>query len=61
MHWSAFWNAYWTQWFVGNVLPPSLWTLVGIGLAHVNMRKHVSAKHEELKAHVSSELKKGSA
>lgn len=30
----TWWGAGVTQYFVQNVLPPSLWTLVGIALAH---------------------------
>lgn len=40
----TWWDTWVTQYFVQNVLPPSLWTLVGIGLAHARqMAAHRSA------------------
>jgi hypothetical protein len=50
VHW---WDTYWGQWVAGNVLPPSLWTLVGIAIAHLQLHRKLDAHHEALKQHVT--------
>ena len=35
-----------------NMWAPSMWTLFGIGLSHVHLKRHVDKKHAELHAHV---------
>lgn len=56
-------TAYWTQWFIQNVLPPSAWTLAGIAASHWAHRRRARAQHaeqlaqrsghhEDLKAHI---------
>jgi hypothetical protein len=50
------WQDYWVQFVVGNVLPPSLWTLLGITVAYVRMHRHVTAQHEATTAHVEGIL-----
>lgn len=47
------WNTYWGQWVSQNVLPPSLWTLLGIGIAHLQLHKKLDAHHEDMKQHVT--------
>lgn len=55
----ATWDTYWSQYAVQNVLPPSVWTLVGIGLAHLQLHKKLDAQHEDMKKHVSREAGNG--
>jgi hypothetical protein len=53
---SGTWTSYWVQFTVQNVLPFSLWTLLAIGIAHVRIRRHVTAQHEATASHVESIL-----
>lgn len=54
------WDTYWAQWVAQNVLPPSVWTLLGVGLAHLHTHRKLdaqnadaAARHEDLKQHVT--------
>lgn len=53
------WQSYWVQWLVGNVLPPSFWTLLGIGIAHLQLHRKLDAHHEDMKQHISQEASNG--
>lgn len=46
----ALWDSLWP-----NMIAPSLWTLLGIGIAHVRTHRKLDAHHEDLKQHVSQE------
>ena len=43
------WQAVWP-----NMVAPSLWTLLGIGLSHLHTHRKLNAHHEALKAHVTA-------
>lgn len=43
-------HLYFAMW--SNMWAPSMWTLLGIGLSHLHLRRHVNRKHEELKDHM---------
>lgn len=56
-------SSYWAQWIIQNVLPPSLWTLLGLAVSYGAHRQRARAHHaeqlaqrqqhhEDLKAHV---------
>lgn len=47
------WQSYWMQWVVGNVLPPSFWTLLGIGVAHLHLNRKLDRHHAAMKQHVT--------
>jgi hypothetical protein len=47
------WDSYWAQYVAQNMLPPSVWTLVGIVIAHVRLHAKLDEHHEDMKAHVS--------
>jgi hypothetical protein len=51
-------NAVW-QYVLQNVLPPSFWTLVGLGLGYVRTHRKLDAQHEALKQHVTQEVRNG--
>lgn len=55
LHWlnQDLWGPMWP-----NVFAPGAWTLLGIGLAHWRTRVHLARHHEELKAHVTKELRR---
>lgn len=53
------WHTYWAQYVATNVLPPSLWTLVGIAIAHLQLHRKLDAHHEDMKQHVSQEVSNG--
>jgi hypothetical protein len=55
----ASWDTYWSQYVVNNVFPPSLWTLLGIGIAHVRTHRKLDAQHEAMKQHVTRETSNG--
>lgn len=44
----------WEWWgaMYGNVFAISIWTVVLFGWHHLRLKKHINAKHDELKAHV---------
>lgn len=44
MHWLSW--LYSSMW--SNMWAPSMWTLFGIGLSHVHLKRHVNRKHAEL-------------
>lgn len=46
----TWWPTYAVQYVVQNVLPPSLWTLTGIGLAHWRQMAAHRAAHAEARA-----------
>jgi hypothetical protein len=46
------WASYWVQYVVQNVMPPSFWTLVGIGLAQWHTHRKLNRHHAEMKEHV---------
>ena len=48
------WDTYWSQYVATNVLPPSLWTLVGIFIAHLRLHAKLDANHEDMKQHVTA-------
>ena len=48
------WDTYWGQWVGSNVLPPSVWTLVGIAVAHLRLHAKIDANHEDMKQHVTA-------
>ncbi len=41
------WSAMWP-----NIFAPSAFTLAGVALSHIHLRRHVNRKHEELKSHI---------
>lgn len=55
---SAWWHTYWVQYVAQNMLPPSVWTLLGIGLAHLHTHRKLDRHHEDMKKHVSQEAAK---
>lgn len=48
------WHTYWAQYVVQNVLPPSLWTLVGLAIAHLRLHAKLDGHHEDMKQHVTT-------
>lgn len=48
------WHSYWSQYVAQNVLPPSLWTLVGIAVAQLRLHAKLDAHHEDMKQHVTA-------
>lgn len=49
MHWAAhLWQAMWP-----NAFAPSVFSLLGIGLHHVALRRQAARLHEETRAHVT--------
>lgn len=40
-------SSYWAQWFIQNVLPPSLWTLAGIVIGHLRAERRARVRHAE--------------
>lgn len=56
LHWLnvEIWGPIWP-----NMVAPSIWTLVGIGLSHVHMTRHSAKRHEELKDHITKTLGSG--
>jgi hypothetical protein len=46
-------NAAW-QYVLQNVLPPSFWTLLGLGLAHIRTHRKLDAQHEAMRQHVTA-------
>lgn len=62
----ATWDTTASQYVINNVLPPSVWTLVGIGIAHVRTHRKLDAQdrkldaqHEAMKQHVTQEASHG--
>lgn len=51
---AAGWHGYWQQYVATNVLPPSLWTLVGLAIAHLQLHRKLDANHEDMKQHVTA-------
>lgn len=49
---AAWWHSAWAYVW-DNVLPPSAWTLVGIGLSHWHLTRRQDAHHADLKQHVT--------
>lgn len=41
-------NNYWVQYLWQNVLPPSFWTLLGIGISHWHTHRKLDRNHDEL-------------
>lgn len=55
----VWWHTYWAQYVVQNMLPPSVWTLVGLAAAHLHHEYKADQRHEDLKQHVSQEASHG--
>jgi hypothetical protein len=36
-----------------NMFAPSIWTLIGVAISHMHLKRHVNRKHDELKKHLS--------
>lgn len=53
------WGTYWGQWIGSNVLPPSFWTLAGVGAAHLHGQWKADQRHQDLKAHVTEQTGNG--
>ena len=41
-------NNYWVQYMWQNVLPPSFWTLLGIGISHWHTHRKLDRIHEDV-------------
>lgn len=50
---AAGWRGYWEQYVATNVLPPSLWTLFGIAIAHLQLHRKLDDQHQDMKRHVT--------
>jgi peptidoglycan/LPS O-acetylase OafA/YrhL len=55
------WQSYAAQYVVSNVLPPSVWTLVGIAAAQLRthakleaQEKRADERHDDMKQHVTA-------
>jgi hypothetical protein len=55
------WDSYAAQYVVQNVLPPSVWTLVGIAVAQLRthakleaQEKRADERHDDMKQHVTA-------
>jgi hypothetical protein len=55
---ARWWPSYAVQYVAQNVLPPSVWTLVGIAIAHVRLHAKLDEHHEDMKQHVSQEVRR---
>lgn len=55
----VWWNTYWGQYIGQNVLPPSIWTLVGVGAAHMHGQWKADQRHQDLKDHVTEQTGNG--
>jgi hypothetical protein len=48
------WHSYWSQYVATNVLPPSVWTLVGMAVMHLRLHAKLDANHQDIKQHVTA-------
>lgn len=48
------WDTYAAQYVAQNVLPPSVWTLVGMAFMHVRLHAKLDENHEDMKQHVTA-------
>jgi hypothetical protein len=55
----VWWDTYWGQYVGQNVLPPSVWTLFGVGLAHLHGQWKADQRHQDLKDHVTEQTGNG--
>ena len=46
----------WEWWgaMYGNVFAISVWTVILFAWHHLTLKRHITAKHEELKAHITA-------
>lgn len=56
---AAGWHGYWQQYVMTNVLPPSAWSIAAIIWAKVGLHRKLEANHEDMKQHVSQEVRNG--
>jgi hypothetical protein len=48
------WTTYWAQYVATNMLPPSVWTLVGLAVSHLLHERKQDERHDDLKQHVTA-------
>lgn len=47
------WDDYWSQYVAQNMLPPSVWTLVGLAVSHLLHERKQDERHDDMKQHVT--------
>lgn len=48
------WDDYWSQYVATNMLPPSVWTLVGLAVSHLLHERKQDERHDDMKLHVTA-------